>query len=56
MIEALDIRTEGDPTPVSKEVRTTLEGLVVTVKEIDLAVEDFAEVIGHAINFAVHGT
>ena len=56
VIEALDIRTEGDPTPVSKEVRTTLEGLVVTVKEIDLAVEDFAEVIGHAINFAVHGT
>lgn len=56
VIEALDIRTEGDPTPVSKEVRTTLEGLVVTVKEIDLAVEDFAEVIGRAINFAVHGT
>ncbi|MFA5449136.1 MAG: GPR endopeptidase [Clostridia bacterium] len=32
-----------------------LDGLVVTVKEIDVTVEDFAKVIGFAINTAVHG-
>lgn len=56
VIEALDIRTEGDPSPVSKQVMRSLNGLIVTVKEIDLAVEDFAEVIGRGINCAVHGT
>ena len=32
-----------------------LEDLVVTLKEIDVAVEDFAEALGRGINAAVHG-
>ena len=32
-----------------------LEDLVVTLKEIDVAVEDFAEAVGRGINSAVHG-
>ena len=56
VIEAVDIRLEGEEEPLSDKVRKRLDGLVVTVKEIDLAVEDFAKVIGGAINFAVHGT
>ena len=57
VIQALNIWAEGaDGKRLNKATEEILSDLVVTVKEIDLAVEDFSEVIGEAINLAVHGT
>lgn len=57
VIQALNIWAEGaDEKKLSPTISEVLSDLVVTVKEIDLAVEDFSEVIGEAINIAVHGT
>lgn len=57
VIQAMNIWAEG-ANGKSADAATSeiLTDLVVTVKEIDLAVEDFSEVIGEAINLAVHGT
>jgi|AGTN01.1.fsa_nt_gi Germination protease. len=46
--------TEKSRSPI-KRAAEELEDLVVTVKEIDVTVDDFAKVIGTAINGAVHG-
>ena len=57
VIRAMNIWAEGaDKKRMSRETEEMLGDLVVTVKEIDLAVEDFSEVIGDAVNGAVHGT
>lgn len=54
VIYAKNILAPYSPADLKRAERE-LNGLVVTVKEIDISVDDFAKVIAKGINSAVHG-